>query len=335
MLRLNLNLKMQGKGMMVRTKDSRGGFTLVELLVVIAIIAVLIGLLLPAVQRVREAALRTQCQNNLKQIGLALHNYHGVSQRFPPGYRASGPHSDGATDTAPGWGWAAFILPHLEQDDVYRQLNLNQPVQASPAITNLVKAYLCPSDILPDAAFAVPDALGDTLCLAAPTSYAACCGSDASGTTDAAGLGVFYRNSEVRMTDIADGTSNTILVGERAWSNANGVWAGAIPGGVIVRGAFNPCQPVVPGASFPAATLVLAHAHLNNALADPDGSAGMDDFGSRHFGGSNFVFADGSVHFLRSISTDNPDGSYTADGLIFQALGTRASGEVVPGGWAS
>jgi hypothetical protein len=88
---------------------------------------------------------------------------------------------------------------------------------------------------------------------------------------------------------------------------------------------------VIPGAWYPAATLVLAHAHLNNALVDPDGSAGMDDFGSRHFGGSNFVFGDGSVHFLRSVSSDNADGSYTADGLVFQALGTRASGEVVAG----
>src|SRR5262249_23247774 len=141
--------------------------------------------------------------------------------------------------------------------------------------------------------------------------------------------GVFYRNSQTRMTDITDGTSNTIFIGERAWSTANGIWAGAIPGGVIVRGQKNPCQPVVPGAWYPAASLVQAHAHLNNALLDPDGSAGMDDFGSRHPGGSNFVFADGSVHFLRSVSSDHPDGSYTPDGLNFQALGTRANGEVV------
>jgi prepilin-type processing-associated H-X9-DG protein len=137
------------------------------------------------------------------------------------------------------------------------------------------------------------------------------------------------------MTDITDGTSSTILIGERAWSNANGIWAGAIPGGVIRRGQFNPCQPVVPAAWYPAATLVQAHAHLNNALVDPDGSAGMDDFGSRHFGGSNFVFADGSVHFLRSVPSDNSDGSYSADGLNFQALGTRANGEVVSGDWGS
>jgi hypothetical protein len=90
---------------------------------------------------------------------------------------------------------------------------------------------------------------------------------------------------------------------------------------------------VVLGAWYPAATLVLAHSHLNNALVDPDGSAGMDDFGSRHFGGAFFAFADGSVRFLRSVPGDKPDGSYTPDGLTFQALGTRANGEVVPDNW--
>jgi prepilin-type N-terminal cleavage/methylation domain-containing protein/prepilin-type processing-associated H-X9-DG protein len=311
----------------------RSAFTLIELLVVIAIIGTLVGLLLPAVQKVREAANRVSCQNNLKQIGLALHNYHDAQSYFPPGYRAAAPYKDGATDTTPGWGWGAFLLPYLEADNVYRQLNFNQPVQNSPAIGTMVRMYLCPSDLTPQEALSVPDDFGNPLCLAAPTSYAACCGSDPSGTTDLTGLGVFYRNSRLRMTDITDGTSETILIGERAWSNANGIWAGAISGGVIRRGQANPCQPVVSGAWFPAATLVLAHAHLNNALQDPDGSAGMDDFGSRHPGGANFVFGDGSVHFLRSVASDNADGSYTADGQIFQALGTRASGEVIPGDW--
>jgi prepilin-type processing-associated H-X9-DG protein/prepilin-type N-terminal cleavage/methylation domain-containing protein len=318
----------------MRLRSARGAFTLIELLVVIAILAVLIGLLLPAVQKVREAAARAQCTNNLKQIGLTLHNFHDANQAFPPGYAADGPYADGATDTAPGWGWAAFILPHLEQDNLYHQLAPGQPVQDSPAIQTVVKTYLCPSDIYPPGAFPVPDGFGNTLAQAAPSSYAACVGGDESDTTGPAGLGIFYRNSSTRLTDVTDGTSNTILVGERAWSNANGVWAGALPGGVIKRGQANPCQPVVAGAWFPAATLVQAHAHLNNALLDPDGSAGMDDFGSRHPGGANFLFADGSVHFLRSVPADNPDGSYTPDGVIFQALGTRANGEVVPGDWS-
>jgi prepilin-type N-terminal cleavage/methylation domain-containing protein/prepilin-type processing-associated H-X9-DG protein len=312
----------------------RTAFTLVELLVVIAIMGLLMGLLLPAVQKIRETANRVKCKNNLKQIGLALHNYHDSFDSLPPGYRASLRYADGATDSAPGWGWATFILPFVEQDNVFRQLDTRQPVQNFPAIQTVIRLFSCPSDLTPDDAFAVPDGFGNMVCLAAPTSYAACCGGDESDTTAATGLGVFYRNSRTRLTDITDGTSNTIMIGEKAWSNANGIWAGAIPGGVIVRGQSNPCQPVVPGAWFPAATLVLSHAHLNNALRDPDGSAGMDDFGSRHTGGSNFVFADGSVHFLRSVPYDNPDGSYSPDGLVFQALGTRANGEVVPGDWA-
>jgi prepilin-type processing-associated H-X9-DG protein len=195
----------------------------------------------------------------------------------------------------------------------------------------MIKVCLCPSDITPGEAFPVPDGFGETICLAAPTSYAACCGNDASDTTGPMGQGVFYRNSHIGIADITDGTSNTLLIGERAWSNANGIWAGAIPGGVILRGQENSCQPDIPSAWYSAATLVLAHAHLNNALIDPDGSAGMDDFGSRHPGGANFVFADGSVHFLRSVPMDNADGSYTPDGLIFQALATRSNGEVIAG----
>jgi prepilin-type N-terminal cleavage/methylation domain-containing protein/prepilin-type processing-associated H-X9-DG protein len=311
----------------------RRAFTLIELLVVIAIIGVMVGLLVPAVQQVRQAAARAQCQNNLKQIGLALHSYHDANRCFPPGYRATAAYSDGANDTTPGWGWAAFILPYLEQGNLFRQLNFNQPVQNSPAIQTVVSVYLCPSDVTPAAAFGLPSGFGNTICQAAPASYAACVGGDESDTTGPGGAGVFYRNSRTRLGDITDGTSHTILVGERAWSNANSIWAGAVSGGVLMRGAANPCQPVIPGAWYPAATLVLAHTHLNNALLDPDGSAGMDDFGSRHSGGSNFVFADGSVHFLRSVPSDNPDGSYTQDGLVFQALGTRAGGEVIPGDW--
>jgi prepilin-type N-terminal cleavage/methylation domain-containing protein/prepilin-type processing-associated H-X9-DG protein len=322
----------------MRTPTHRNAFTLIELLVVIAIIGLLIGLLLPAVQKVREAANRSKCVNNLKQIGLGLHHYHDTNQSFPPGYLATVGYVDGANDTTPGWGWGAVLLPYLEQDNVFRTIYFQLPIQDSSnasAVQTLIKVYLCPSDVLPDTAFAVPDGFGNPVTLAAPTSYTACVGGDESDTTGSDGQGIFYRNSRTRIADITDGTSTTLLIGEKAWSNANGIWAGAVSGGVIVRGQYNPCQPVVPGASFPAATLVLAHAHLNNALLDPDGSAGMDDFGSRHPGGSNFVFADGSVHFLRNVASDNSDGSYTPEGLIFQAMGTRANGEVVPGDWTN
>jgi prepilin-type N-terminal cleavage/methylation domain-containing protein/prepilin-type processing-associated H-X9-DG protein len=310
--------------MRTRQLISHSAFTLIELLVVIAIIGALLGLLLPAVQKVREAASRLQCKNNLKQIGLALHNYHDTQQSLPPGYVASGAYSDGATDTAPGWGWAAFLLPYLEQEPLYRQINLAQMIASSSAAEMPLKMYLCPSDLTPPGPFPVADPFGSPLASAAPSSYAACVGGDESDTTGPSGLGVIFRNSHTRLTDVTDGTSSTILVGERAWSNANGVWAGAVPGGVIVRGRLNP-NPGSGAGSYPAATLVLAHSHLNNATTDTDG--GLDDFSSRHIGGSNFVFADGSVHFIRSIPGDNTDGSYTADGLAFQALGTRANGD--------
>ena len=306
---------------------ARSAFTLIELLVVIAIIAILVGLLVPAVQKVREAAARAQCQNNLKQIGLALHGYHDAYRHLPCGYSAAGAYADGANDTAPGWGWAAYILPYLEQGPLYGQLNLGQPIPQSPAIATLIPLYVCPSDLVP-ATFTVTDAFGSPLAQVAPASYAACVGGDESGTTDPRGLGCFYRNSQTRFTDVADGTASTILAGERAWSNANGTWAGAIAGGVIRRGPQNPC----PGSALafaPAPTLVLAHAHLNNATADTD--AGLDDFSSRHSGGSNLLFADGHVSFIRSVSADQADGSYTADSRALQGLGTRANNEVISG----
>jgi hypothetical protein len=161
-------------------------------------------------------------------------------------------------------------------------------------------------------------------------SYAACVGGDETDVTASSGFGIFYRNSSIHLTDVTDGTSSTILIGERAWSNASGTWAGAVNNAVIRRGPLNPC-PGNSAASYPAAALVQAHSHLNNATSDTD--AGLDDFSSQHFGGSYFAFADGSVHFLRTISGDLTNGGYTADSLIFQALGTRANGEVIPGDW--
>ena len=159
----------------------RQAFTLIELLVVIAIIGILLSLLLPAVQKIREAAARLQCQNNLKQMGLALHNYHDSNQGLPPGYVAWNSYADGATDTTPGWAWSALILPYLEQEPLYNSIRFNLPVehgQNAPAVQAFVKVYLCPSDQTPASAFTVPDAFGKPVGLLAPSSYAACVGGD-------------------------------------------------------------------------------------------------------------------------------------------------------------
>ncbi|HQU42208.1 MAG TPA: DUF1559 domain-containing protein [Pirellulales bacterium] len=311
----------------------RRGFTLVELLVVIAIVGILIGLLLPAVQAARESARRTQCVNNLKQLGIACQNYHDAMRRLPPGYLAAGPYVDGETDTTPGWGWAALLLPNMEQTTVYQSANFSLPVQHpanARAVQTWVAPYLCPSDIVPDTPYAVPNASGSTVALAAPASYAACTGSDAFEVFAATGDGLFYRNSGTRFAEILDGTTFTILAGDRAFGISQGIWAGAVNNAAVLRGQYNTCQPVVPGTYLQASGLTLAHAHLNNAAFDGNDGAGLDDFSSMHPAGSNFVFADGSVHFIQTINADGPNG-YTSEGLIFQRLGTRADGLTVPG----
>jgi prepilin-type N-terminal cleavage/methylation domain-containing protein/prepilin-type processing-associated H-X9-DG protein len=293
----------------------RQGFTLIELLVVIAIIAVLIGLLLPAVQKVRESANRLKCVNNLKQIGIACHHYHDGRGSFPPGYVAAASYPD----TSPGWGWAAFLLPYLEQDNVYHQIDFRQPVERSAAIQTMLPVYLCPSDTPPSTPFAISDATFTPVCSAAPSSYAATVGQDASEVDDFTGDGVFYRNSKTRIADILDGTSNTTMIGDRAWSQSNGIWAGA-PAGAVTRAGV---QNVWPNATGSAQALILVHNNWINITTDADG--GLDDFSSNHPGGVNLLFADASVHFLRSITVDGRERR------SFWALGTRAGGESTNG----
>jgi prepilin-type N-terminal cleavage/methylation domain-containing protein/prepilin-type processing-associated H-X9-DG protein len=296
-------------------RDARSAFTLIELLVVIAIIGVLVALLVPAVQKVREAAARVQCANNLKQIGLALHGFHDSNKALPPGYLATAAYPG----TSPGWGWAAFILPYLEQTALYRQLNLAQPLSSQPAVQAVVPIYLCPSDVVLAAAFNVTDAGLTTICQAAPSSYAATVGQDASDVADPTGDGVFYRNSRTKFTDIVDGTSQTVMVGDRAWAQVQGIWAGAPDGGVARPGVSNLWK----SASAPAPCLTLVHNNWINILNDSDG--GLDDFSSMHPGGANLVFADGSVHFIRTITVDGPERR------AFWAMGTRAAGDSIQG----
>jgi prepilin-type N-terminal cleavage/methylation domain-containing protein/prepilin-type processing-associated H-X9-DG protein len=299
-------------------RRARTAFTLIELLVVIAIIGILIGLLVPAVQQVREAANRTQCQNNLKQLGLACHNHHDAYKRFPAGYTAFAPYSNGATDTAPGWGWAAYLLPYIEQRNLYNQINFTQPIQNQAAAQAVLPLLLCPSD-LTAGPFTVTDATGSPLAVLGPSSYAATVGDDASECDAPTGNGIFYRNSRTRIADITDGTSQTVMIGDRAWAQTQGAWAGAPSGAVVRAGKMNPWQ----NATASAPVFGLVHNNWVNITTDADG--GLDDYSSNHLGGVNLVFADGSVRFIRSITADGPER------YAYWAMGTRAGGEVIQG----
>jgi prepilin-type N-terminal cleavage/methylation domain-containing protein/prepilin-type processing-associated H-X9-DG protein len=293
------------------------GFTLVELLVVIAIIGVLIALLLPAVQKVREAANRTSCENNLHQIGLALHNYHDSQRSFPSGFRCQPVNPSNPDQTAPGWGWAALLLPYIEQGNLAQQINFTLPVEDPSNLatrTTIVKLYVCPSD-RHTGLFTIYDKNIKPLAEAATNSYAAChgIGVDLDEELDDSN-GMFSRNSKVRFADVTDGTSNTIAIGERASFFTQTPWAGAVTLGTT---RITPGAPINnPSAIEDAPTQTLVHiaVHtINDANADPE------DFFTPHPGTANFLFVDGSVHPVR-----------TGIGLsVLQALATRNGGEVV------
>ncbi len=297
----------------------RRAFTLIELLVVIAIIAILIGLLLPAVQKVREAAARSQCANNLKQIGLALHGYHDANKVFPPGY-LSGVDGSG-TDTGPGWGWAAYVLPQMEQEGVFRQLDFKQPIQASAFAAGrgaAVKSYLCPSDTPPAQAFPVgprsgSGALVATTCTVAPANYVGCFGVGEPGVD---GDGLFFRNSTVRIGDVTDGTSSTLAAGERSFRDAESTWVGAVTGANQVPTPNSPLPLQVNNAS----NFVLAH--TGEAYTGPANPTEINHYTARHPGGGNYLFADGHVGPLSGATTY----------ATFKALSTRAGGEPISSG---
>lgn len=305
---------------------TRRAFTLLELLVVTAIVAVLTGLLLPAVQRVREAAARVSCQNNLKQLGLALHNHHAALGRLPPGR---------GTPTPRIFSAHAHLLPHLEQDALGQTIDYAQPPATFtvppatvydgaanfPAAATVMKVFVCPSD--PAGGRVTGSPYG-------ATNYAANAGS---GTVRSGHLldsdGVFFLGSAVRLTDIPDGTSNTAAFGERPLG-------GDDPARVMIEltGGTDPTpaacgSPAAPRNAERGAKWIVGnygntlynHADPPNPPA-PDCTNATQQKGrmaarSRHPGGVNILFCDGGVRFVR-------DGIDTA---TWQAIGTRAGGE--------
>jgi prepilin-type N-terminal cleavage/methylation domain-containing protein/prepilin-type processing-associated H-X9-DG protein len=299
----------------MRSLSKRRGFTLIELLVVIAIIAILIGLLLPAVQKVREAAARMKCTNNLKQIGLALHSYHDTLKSLPPAYidRNADPNSDASLDVGPGWGWAALILPYLEQTNVYNQINFNQTVGTSAIGRTALPIFLCPSDVQ-SPTFQVQG----TSAVVALGNYVACNGTLETSSYPGNNTGAFLRNSHTRFADITDGLSNTILAGERSGNHALATWAGAVPGGLVPALMAPGPAPFDPlGQAESAQALVVSHGNRTHVPSADMPIWDADTFYSRHTGqGANFLFGDGSVHFLSS----------AVNGITFENLCSIADG---------
>jgi prepilin-type N-terminal cleavage/methylation domain-containing protein len=296
----------------------RRGFTLIELLVVIAIIAILIALLLPAVQQAREAARRTQCKNHLKQIGLALHNYHDNFRVFPSGWIGVDPATrlPSAHEGLNGAGWAAMILPQIDQSPLYNQFNANLAIEdpANDAFRlTFLPTFSCPSD--PQSQhweIEEEGSPGTVICKLATANYVASFGTieldgcenppgtaPVSSTGQCLGNGAFYHNSKVKIADVIDGTSNTLIVGERVTRVANGwhsTWSGRVAEG---EEAF---QRIL--------------GSLDHVPNDP--AAHFDDFSSQHVGGSHFVLGDGHVRFISS----------NIDKKLYQSLGTTSGGEV-------
>ncbi|QDT65224.1 DUF1559 domain-containing protein [Calycomorphotria hydatis] len=276
----------------------RRGFTLIELLVVIAIIAILIALLLPAVQQAREAARRNQCKNNLKQIGLALHNYHDSHNVLPPGAI----YVDSSYFGTWQWTWSAMILPFLEQAPLYQALQVGdrpawfgsgaQSVMTDTASIDFVNqplsVFRCPSDTGPLLTERVENSTSGVIC--PMSNYVGACTSrfvrNSGERRGAYENGVFYNTSKVRFRDVTDGLSNTIFVGERAWEIDNVLFYAANPfmtgNGERYWGGNN--------------TWFSLREPINNIFGSSNGR--IQSLASHHVGGVQVLMGDGSVHFI-------------------------------------
>ncbi len=293
----------------------RNGFTLPELLVVIAIIAILIAILLPAVQKVRDASARIHCVNNLKQIALGSHSYHDFNRVLPIGMRWNK-----GKDAWRYMSWLTQLLPHVEQGPLWNATTkayqgTKNPAQNPPhtPISTVVASFGCPAD---GRMFSMQFASRDKIYVAL-TSYVGVSGLDYA-TYD----GVFLQDRAIDLLTVTDGTSNTLMIGERPASPDNqfGWWyacAGQLNTGSadMILGVREKNLMLVTAGSCPPGTYSFAPGDFSN-------QCDMFHFWSPHSGGANFAFADGSVRFL----------SYSA-ASIMPALASRAGGEVVTADW--
>ena len=290
----------------MRAPSLRTAFTLIELLVVIAIIAILIALLVPAVQKVRESAARTQCANNLKQIGLAMHNFQDVTRRLP-------------TANSPTFGSAfTLILPYVEQENIRKVYDTSVPPTSPPnnTVTMLpVQIYLCPTmqaPPSPPAAYSTHFAsyavcIGSNDAWSPPPDNGAIVRSNATGSTTIIDMGR-------RLTDLTDGTSTTFLVGEmgyqlKDYTFTSGPYAGSLRGG-NTSWAYGYTSYSIGSTKM-----------MMNTVAPPAPLLDrLQTFRSDHTSGGNFLMGDGSVQFITP--GINPD--------IYRALGTRSGEDVIP-----
>ena len=294
----------------------RAGFTLVELLVVIAIIGILVALLLPAVQAAREAARRSQCSNNLKQLGIGIHNYHDTFKLIPPGA------IDNATLTAeptiPSWGWATRLLPFIEQNSLYQQLNpgVNRFQQVATANLTLLRTpvltFKCPSDT---SNLMNENRRFPSLVPGGPTEI---CKSNYVGSNGNAGdTGMFLKiGKTLGFNEVTDGLSNTFAIGERATKPKPNVpafaalWAGR---------SRNPPD----NQSNVQFSAIFGHTfyRMQDGVSITAGAFPEESFSSMHPGGAQFTMGDGAVRFVAETVEWTPSGT-TPIGL-YNRLGQR------------